>query len=142
MEKNEDVTILKTPLYVSPRTGDPHTIWQHVRIAAFAENGRVLYEEFGKWEIVGPDGVERGDFGDIDTWRRNNQLAQAGFHQAMLAWLENDSRPPGTHLERSLHEWAVVSALYQSALEHCPVELDGFDPPHDLVERYRAAQDR
>ena len=96
-----------------PRCGDPQTTWQHVRVAAYADTGRVLYEEFGKWEIVGPDGKGRGDFGGMDTWRANNLLAQAGFHRAMFDWLEDERRAPGTNLRQSLHEWAVVLALYQ-----------------------------
>ena len=134
---------LWTSGFTSPRCGDPQTTWQHVRVAAYADNGRVLYEEFGKWEIVGPDGEpdgeEHGDFGGMDTWRANNLLAQAGFHRAMFDWLEDDRRAPGTNLRQSLHEWAVVLALYQSALERRPVELADFDPPDDLVERFRAA---
>ncbi len=129
---------LWTSGFTSPRCGDPQTTWQHVRVAAYADNGRVLYEEFGKWEIVGPDGEERGDFGGMDTWRANNLLAQAGFHRAMFDWLEDERRAPGTNLRQSLHEWAVVLALYQSALERRPVELADFDPPDDLVERFRA----
>jgi predicted dehydrogenase len=129
--------------FTSPRCGDPTTTWQHVRVAAYADNGRVLYEEFGRWEIVGPDGGPdagwRGDFGGMDTWRANNLRAQAGFHRAMFDWLEDDRKAPGTNLRQSLHEWAVVLALYQSALERRPVELADFDPPDDLVERFRAA---
>ena len=130
---------LWTSGFTSPRCGDPQTTWQHVRVAAYADNGRVLYEEFGKWEIVGPDGEESGDFGGMDTWRANNLLAQAGFHRAMFDWLEDERRAPGTNLRQSLHEWAVVLALYQSALERRPIELADFDPPDDLVERFRSA---
>ena len=44
----------------APRCGDPSTVWQHVRVAAFADRGRITWEEFGAWEIVGPGGEERG----------------------------------------------------------------------------------
>lgn len=130
---------LWTSGFVSPRCGDPATTWQHVRVAAYAERGRVLFEEFGNWEIVGPgDALERGSFGGMESHARNNLLAQAGFHRAMFTWLEGGPEP-GTSLRRSLHEWAVVLAMYQSALEHRPVDLDGFNPPTDLVERVRRA---
>ena len=49
------------------------------------------------------------------------------------------SKPAGTNLERSLHEWAVVLAMYQSVLEHRPVDMADLDPADDLVARYRAA---
>jgi predicted dehydrogenase len=131
---------LWTSGFTSPRCGDPSTTWQHVRVAAYAERGRVLYEEFGRWETVGPQSEERGDYGGMDGWRANNLLAQAGFHRAMLGWLAGsgpDDSPPGTSLKQSLHEWAVVLALYQSALERRPIDMADFDPPDDLVARVR-----
>ena len=51
-------------------------------------------------------------------------------------WLEDDGRPVGTNLSRSLHEWAVVLAIYQSALERRPVDMAGFDPQDNLLDRY------
>lgn len=110
-----------------------------MRVAAYADRGRVLYEEFGRWETVGPLGEERGDFGGMDGWRANNLLAQAGFHRAMFGWLAGDKTgsAPGTSLKQSLHEWAVVLALYQSALERRPIDMADFDPPDDLVARVR-----
>ncbi|MEM7030196.1 MAG: Gfo/Idh/MocA family oxidoreductase [Chloroflexota bacterium] len=117
------------------KTGDPTTIWQHVRVAAFADRGRVNYEEFGKWEIVAPNGTESGDFGDSETWMANNIRAQAGFHQAMIDWHEDDDRVCGTSLKQSLHEWSVVLALYQSALERRHIEMAEFDPPEDLFDQ-------
>ncbi len=146
---------LWTSGYTSPRCGDPATTWQHVRVAAYAERGRTLYEEFGRWEVIGPAGEERGDYGGMDGWRANNLLAQAGFHRAMFDWragspstssgrgasvpelVEGHRASPGTSLKQSLHEWAVVLALYQSALERRPVEMAEFAPPDDLVERFR-----
>ncbi len=123
---------------ISPRCGDPSTTWQHVRMAVYTEYGRTLYEEFGKWEIVTPAGIEHGDYGGWDGWRKNNKQAQANFHQAMIDWLSDDTKRPGTHLAASLHEWEVVLALYQSALERRPVSLSGFAPPADLVSRLKA----
>lgn len=116
---------------ISPRCGDPTTTWQHVRTAAYAERGRVLYEEFGRWETVSPAGTASGDYGGMSGWRQNNLLAQAGFHRAMFAWLEGGP-PPGTNLAVSLHEWQTVLALYTSALRRRPVDLDGFEPEDDL----------
>jgi hypothetical protein len=126
----------------SPRCGDESTTWQHVRVAAYAERGRVLFEEFGRWQIVSPDGVEEGDCGGMDGWRANNLKAQVGFHQAMFDWLKDDACAPGTSLKQSLHEWAVVLALYQSAVARRPVEMDGFAPEENLVERFQAAVGR
>ena len=121
----------------APLIGDPATVYQHVRVAAYAERGRVLYEEFRNWEIVGPDGTECGHVGD--TWRANNVLAQAGLTRATLDWLEDGSALPGTDLNQSLHEFKTVLALYASALERRPVELASFEPDDDLFERLTAA---
>ncbi len=117
---------------ISPRIGDPQTTWQHVRVAAYADRGRVNYEEFGQWEIVSPEGVERGDYGSIQTWGHNNLLAQVGFHMALIAWGEQDALEPGTSLRQSLHEWKAVLAVYTSAVEHRSVEIDSFEPEDDL----------
>ncbi len=121
---------------VSPKAGDPGVFWQHVRVAAYAERGRVNFEEFGKWEIVEGAASESGDFEGMEQWRVENLEAQAALHKAMFKWLEG-GEAPGTNLKQSLHEWTTVLALYQSALERRPVELKGFNPPEDLVERYR-----
>ena len=123
----------------SPRCGDPATDYQHVRLAAYAERGRVLWEEFGKWEIVGPNGTQSGDFGGSDTWLMSNLKAQAAFHNAMFDWMEDDTKIAGTHLKQSLHEWEAILALYSSALDRRPVVLEGFSPPNDLFDRLNAA---
>ena len=138
LEFDSGLTALWTSGIVSPRVGDPATTYQHVRIAAYGDRGRALFEEIGKWEISGGDTVEGGDFGGMQRFAENNVLAQAGFHQAMFEWLEHEDREPGTSLRQSLHEWAVVLAVYQSAVERRPISLDGFAPPDDLIERYRA----
>ena len=122
----------------SPRCGDPATDYQHVRLAAYAERGRILWEEFGKWEIVGPKGTQSGDFGGSDTWRDANLRAQAAFHNAMFDWMEDDAKVAGTHLEQSLHEWEAILALYSSALDRKPIALEGFTPPVDLFDRLKA----
>jgi len=123
----------------SPRCGNPDTTHEHVRAAAFCENGRVEWQQFGIWEIVRPGGAEHGSCNESpEHWARIWSGEQADFHRAMFRWRET-GEAAGTDLERSLHEWAVVLALYQSALEHRPVDLDGFDPPDDLVDRYRQA---
>ncbi len=114
--------------------GDPQASYQHVRAAAYADKGRVLWEEFGDWEIVSPDGEQRGRFDDGEDWMVKNLRAQAAFHEAMFDWIEGGA-PAGTNFKQSLHEWAVVLALYQSTVERRPIEMAGFDPPDDLFDR-------
>ena len=121
----------------SMKIGDPGTTWQHVRATVYTEKGRVNWEEFGKYEIVSPDGAETGDYGGMEAWTRNNLLAQAAFHSAMFDWQEKGT-VPGTNLKQSLHEWKTVLALYESTVRRGPVEMAGFDPDDDLFERLRA----
>jgi hypothetical protein len=47
--------------------------------------------------------------------------------------LENDGKPVGTNLRRSLDQWNVVLGLYASTLWRKPVDIP-FDPPDDLFE--------
>lgn len=122
----------------TPRVGDPSTTWQHVRVAAHAELGRVEWAEFGGWAIVGPDGMESGEFEGFPAWQQGNMVAQAAFHAEMLTWLRDAEQPCGTNLARSLHEWQAVLALYASALERRPIRLDQFAPSDDLVGRLKA----
>ena len=129
---------LWTSGFVSPRCGDPATTWQHVRTAAYAERGRVLYEEFANWEIVGPgEEIERGNYGGMEHHGRNNLLAQAGFHRAMFDWLERAEA--GTSLRKSLHEWAVVWRCIKPFGSSVPSSWPICHPPDNLVERFRAA---
>jgi predicted dehydrogenase len=121
----------------APRCGDPEIFWKHVRVAAYAERGRVSWEEFARWEIASPEGVESGDYGGMVRWEENNILSQVALHQALFDWLENPSAKPGTNLSESLHEWKVVLALYASALYHRPIELVDFDPPADLFSQLK-----
>jgi predicted dehydrogenase len=120
--------------HASPKAIEEDTPWKHVRVAAYAERGRMLYEEFGKWEIASPAGVEGGQVESMEHWTQGNDQAQAAMIEAMFDWLEDDSRPAGTHLKKGLHQWQVVLALYASALWRRPVELP-FDPPEDLFRQ-------
>ena len=93
----------------------------------------VLWEEFNNWEIVSPDGIESGHFGRKEKWTEQNLLAQAAFHGAMIEWISDDTRIPGTNLRQSLHEWEVIRALYASALERRPIKIADFEPTSDLL---------
>ena len=77
--------------------------------------------------------AERGVLTDFQLQRIKSSM------QSLIDDLEeHEDREPGTSLRQSLHEWAVVLAVYQSAVERRPISLMDFAPPDDLVDRYRA----
>ncbi len=123
---------------VAPRTIDDPATYKHIRIAAYAEHGRTLYEELGKWEIVSPDGVEAGKITDVKEWEEGHYIAQVGLTNAMFDWLEDDSKPAGTNLERALHQWNVVLGLYTSSALGKVIDIP-FDPPQDIFLRLAEA---
>ncbi len=117
--------------YVAPRTIDDQATYKHIRIAAYAERGRTLYEELGKWEIVSSDGVEVGKIANVKEWEEGNYIAQVGLTNAMFDWLEDDSKPVGTNLECALHQWNVVLGLYASSVLRKVIDIP-FDPPEEI----------
>ncbi len=124
--------------HTAPRVLDDEAYYKHCRVAAYGESGRVLYEEFDRWEILSPDGFRSDRVADLDAWAEGNHIAQANLTTAMFDWLEDDQRPVGTNLQRSLQQWNAVLALYGSAVNHEPVDVP-FDPPDDLWEQLRLA---
>ena len=123
----------------APRVLDDPAYYKHCRVAAYAERGHVLYEEFGRWEIVSPEGVERGHadncrYGPEQGWIAGNHRAQANLTEAMYDWLEDEGKAVSTNLKRSLQQWNAVLGLYASTVWRRPVDLP-FEPPEDLWER-------
>ena len=121
----------------APRVVDDPVYYKHCRVAAYAEQGHVLYEEFGRWEIVSPDGVECGHVDDRG-WAEGNHLAQASLTEGMFDWIEDDGQPVGTYLGRALEQWNAILGLYASAVWRRPVDLP-FEPPDDLWEQLKHA---
>jgi len=117
--------------------GEPVS-YSHCRVAVYCERGRVLYEEFGKAEIVSPEGTETQRVASMEDWAAGNDQAQANLTKGMLDWLEDDAKPVGTCLERALSQWNAILGLYASALWRRPVAVP-FDPPDDLFGRLAEA---
>lgn len=122
------------------RTSDDPAIYKHCRVAAYAERGRVLFEEFGRWQIVSKKKIE-GHQTTPDEWRENNALAQARLTEAMFDWLEDDTRPIETNLKRALHQWNAVLGIYASTLTHTPINIP-FAPPANLCSQLRKVLSR
>ncbi|MCJ7752776.1 MAG: Gfo/Idh/MocA family oxidoreductase [Armatimonadetes bacterium] len=111
--------------------------YSHCRAAVYCERGRVLFEEFGRWEIVSPEGTESGETMSMTEWEQHNDRAQAALTRKMLAWIEDDSKPVGTNLKRALAQWNAILGVYASGVWGRPVELP-FEPPDDLFEQTAA----
>lgn len=116
--------------FTARRVSDDKAVWKHLRIAAYAEKGHTLFEEFGRWEVFSPEGKEEGQT-TMELWTEMNHCAQAGLTDSMFDWLEDEDKPSGTNLKLALHQWNVVLGLYASALWRRPVDIP-FDPPDDL----------
>lgn len=136
--------------YTAPVVFDDGTTYKHCREAVYCEKGWVTYEEFGEWKISSQDGDESGrvsavaglEDGDAQAssvqseWDILNDLAQKDLTESMLDWMENDNMRSESYIEKALHQWNAVQALYMSSLTKMPVELP-FDPPEDLFEQMK-----
>lgn len=120
--------------YTAPRAIDDPAIWKHLRISGYCERGRVLFEEFGRTEIVSPSGMETELIANMDQWQNNNDIAQAGLVNSMFDWLEDDNSPSGTNLLKVLRQWNAILGLYASALSRKPIDIP-FTPPEDLFKQ-------
>lgn len=119
--------------YTAPRVFGERE-YTHCRVAAYCERGRVLFEEFGKWEIVSPQGVQGGKINNMDEWRAGNDRAQANLTEAVYTWLDDSSKPAGTNLKRALQQWNVILGLYASTVYRKPMDVP-FEPGRDLFTR-------
>jgi predicted dehydrogenase len=116
----------------------PNRLFHHCRVAAYAERGRVLFEEFGKWEIVSPDGVESFQHPTRDSWKEGNDHAEANFINCMVNWLEDDKKVAPTSFQNMLNQWNTVLGLYASVVYRKPIDIP-FDPPDDLFDNLKTA---
>ena len=123
--------------WTSPRVVDDPASYKHCRIAAYTDTGNVLFEEFGNWAVTSPKMSKYPMFPTTpETWRANNDYAQAGLTNAMFTWIEDDTRAVGTNLKRALHQFNAVLGIYASAISHEPIDIP-FDPPDDLDTQLR-----
>jgi len=107
--------------------------WGHKRIAVYGTHG------FRHWWMAGyekslPDGtVEKAE----QVYADQDIVGQSGLTNAMFDWIEDDAKPAPTNLATSLDEWLVILAGYMSTVEARPVDMP-FDPPDDLLDRFKA----
>ncbi|MCC7494212.1 MAG: Gfo/Idh/MocA family oxidoreductase [Fimbriimonadaceae bacterium] len=93
--------------------------WHHKRCAVYGTAGFVHWtmESWEQRTVAGGYQSGNHDYGVED------QAAQARLTEALFDWLLDETCPHPTRLERSLAEFNALLGLYQSALEHRPVEL-------------------
>lgn len=104
--------------------------FMHCRVAVYCERGRLLFEEFGGWAVVGPRRDERGTTASWAEWTEHNDQAQAALTRGVGGWLAGGPAV-GTQLNNALSQWNTVLGLYASEVWGRPVALP-CDPPESL----------
>ena len=111
----------------APRVTNEDRTNVHKRIAAYGTRGYVHWTMWS-WE-TGIDGhIERGthEYPDEDI------LGQAAMTDAMLQWIEDDTKVHPLNLDLALRDFNIILGIYTSALEHRPVELP-CEPANNLI---------
>ena len=117
--------------FTSRRVMDDDTIYKHCRVAAYGENGHILFEEFSGWEISTTRLTESG-VQTPDSWRAKNDLAQARLTEGDVRL--DCGRCPSSRNESktcitpgSMRFWASMRVLFLTS------RLTSlFDPPDNL----------
>ena len=115
----------------APRVTNEDRTNVHKRIAAYGTRGYVHWTMWS-WE-TGIDGrIERGthEYPDEDI------LGQAAMTDAMLQWIEDDTKVHPLNLDLALRDFNIILGIYTSALEHRPVELP-CEPADNLIHALR-----
>jgi predicted dehydrogenase len=105
---------------------------RHKRVRVFGTRGFVHWR-FESWEAYTPEtGYQSGDldYGEQDA------IAQIGLTEAMLDWLEDESKVHPTHLKQSLAEFNLLLGIYQSGSLRKPIDLP-FDPPDHMMQHFK-----
>ena len=106
---------------------------RHKRVCVFGTEGFVHWR-FESWEKYTPEsGYQSGDldYGEQDA------VAQIGLTEAMLDWLEDESKVHPTNLKQSLAEFNLLLGIYQSGSIREPIDLP-FDPPDKFIEHMQS----
>ncbi len=113
---------------VAPETNEGGGRYSHKRVAVYGTRGFVQWTMHW-WERSTPeDGYERGEH----NYGQQDVLAQAALTDAAFEWVEDDSKPHPTRLERALAKFNALLGVYVSALNHTPVSLP-FEPPDGIM---------
>ncbi len=114
---------------VLPDTGNH----RHKRVCVFGSEGFVHWR-FESWEKYTPESGYQG--GDLD-YGEQDAVAQIGLTEAMLDWLEDESKVHPTNLKQSLAEFNLLLGIYQSGSIREPIDLP-FDPPDKFIEQMQS----
>lgn len=115
----------------APRTNDSYE-HMHKRIAAYGTRG-IRHWTMEWWERTGSDGsLEKG----VHRYIEEDVLAQAGITDALLEWLDDESRTHPTNLTASLEQFNIILGIYTSALKRAPVSLP-VEPEDGLLDGLR-----
>jgi len=107
-------------------------VYRHKRVRVFGSRG-FIHWQFEGWEKFIPEtGYESGDldYGEQDA------IAQIGLTDAMIDWLEDESKVHPTNLKQSLAEFNLLLGIYQSGAIHKPIDLP-FDPQDNMMQHLK-----
>ena len=114
----------------APRVDDG-PISKHKRIAVHGTKGFVHWTMWN-WEASSNGKIERGDHQYFDE----DILGQAALTEAMIDWIEDDNAVHPLNIQSALSDFSVVLGIYQSALNHQPVDLP-IEPDANLINQLR-----
>lgn len=113
---------------VLPDTGNH----RHKRVRVFGTRG-FIHWQFESWEKFTSETGYQG--GDLD-YGEQDALAQIGLTEAMIDWLEDESKVHPTNLKQSLAEFNLLLGIYQSGSLRKPIDLP-FDPPDNMIQHLK-----
>ncbi|MBT5874594.1 MAG: Gfo/Idh/MocA family oxidoreductase [Candidatus Latescibacteria bacterium] len=105
---------------------------RHKRVRVFGTEG-FIHWRFESWEKYTPEtGYQSGDldYGEQDA------VAQTGLTNAMIDWLEDDSKVHPTNLKQSLAEFNLLLGIYESGSLRRPIDLP-FDPADNMMQHLK-----
>jgi len=119
----------------APRTPSPQATrkFHHKRIAVHGSRGYLTWSMWG-WETFVEGRYETG----THDYYVEDALGQAGLVTALFDWLDGRAASHPLCLDRSLSEFELLLALYESATDRVPIALP-HSPRADILDDLRKA---
>ena len=115
----------------APAVDGANAINHHKRIAVKGTKGDVLWSMWD-WRINTPGGEHSGrhDYFEQDI------LGQAAMVEAMIDWMEDDTKVTPLCLDKALADFEIVMGMYQSIIHDRTIEFP-LQPEPDILGKVR-----